>query len=84
MRRVKNCARVYLEWKRLKESKKGEFNEGLLMDMQAHNQLISVLKNAAQDEGDDYDTDDTFWRLLIFFMQDGSFATSGDFQQVFF
>ena len=81
MRRVRNCARVCLEWKRL-ESKKGEFEEGLLKSM--HAQLISVLKNAAQDEGDDSMPDDTLWRLLIFFMQDGQCATLSDFQQVFF
>ena len=54
MRRVRNCAHVYLvylEWKRLKEAMKREFDDGLLKGMQ--NRLISVLKDAAQDEGDD-------------------------------
>ena len=86
MRRVRNCARVCLEWKRLKDlMKEGQralnFDEGRLKSM--HAQLISVLKSAAQDEGDDSMPEDTLWRLLIFFMQDGSNATLSDFQKVF-
>ena len=60
---------------------KGEFDEGLLKGMQ--NRLISVLKDAAQDEGDDSMPEDTLWRLLIFFMQEGSFATLSNLQEVF-
>ena len=70
MRRVRNCARVCLEWKRLKDlMKEGQralnFDEGRLKGM--HAQLISVLKRQdAQDEGDDPMPEDTLWCLGFF------------------
>ena len=73
---MRNCARVYLEWKRLKEAKE-KFDEVHLM---SRSRLLNVVKNAAQTEYED----DTLWRLLIFFMQDGHFATISDFRQVMF
>lgn len=69
-RRLRYCARIYLEHKRsvgLVEALVAENRNP--KDARPYEHLIAVLKKAAGEESGDFIPDDYFWRVLIFFLQ---------------